>query len=197
MAAQTHELKCWPNYYDAIERGEKTFEVRRASFSVDSLTGRLQAALPDERIVDRQLLTEYDSYYYSRGQQTPLPILRVKFDDPEIAEVLRGQLASGKPALSKDARPNIPSPEAIRGKVSALLEEQINPAVAGHGGSIHLVEVKDATVFLRMAGGCQGCASSKATLKGGVERALRDAIPELDDIVDVTDHHSGDNPYYS
>ena len=114
----------------------------------------------------------------------------------KIAEVLRGQLASGKPALSKDARPNIPSPEAIRGKVSALIEEQINPAVAGHGGSIHLVEVKEATVFLRMAGGCQGCASSKATLKSGVERTLRDAIPELDDIVDVTDHQSGDNPYY-
>lgn len=114
-----------------------------------------------------------------------------------LAQILRRHLASGQAALSKDARPNIPSPEEIREKVNALLEEQINPAVAGHGGSIHLVEVKGATVVLRMAGGCQGCASSKATLKGGVERALRDAIPELDDIVDVTDHPAGENPYYA
>lgn len=67
---------------DRLVVSAETFEVRRASFSADSLIARLQAALPDERIVDRQLLTDYDSYYYSRGQQTPLPILRVKFDDP-------------------------------------------------------------------------------------------------------------------
>lgn len=59
-----------------------TLEARREPFSVDSLMARLTAALPDERIIDHALLTEYDSYYYSRGRQTPLPVLRVRFDDP-------------------------------------------------------------------------------------------------------------------
>jgi uncharacterized iron-regulated membrane protein len=59
-----------------------TLEVRREPFSVDSLMARLGAALPDVTVVEAQLLSEYDSYYYSRGRQTPLPVLRVKFADP-------------------------------------------------------------------------------------------------------------------
>jgi hypothetical protein len=60
-----------------------TLEVRREPFSTESLVGRLRAAVPDTPIVDQELLTEYDSYYYSRGRQAPLPVLRVRFDDPE------------------------------------------------------------------------------------------------------------------
>ena len=56
--------------------------VRDQPFSVESLMARLTAALPGETVVEQTLLTEYDSYYYSRGRQTPLPVLRVKFDDP-------------------------------------------------------------------------------------------------------------------
>ncbi|HVE14436.1 MAG TPA: NifU family protein [Elusimicrobiota bacterium] len=112
------------------------------------------------------------------------------------AKVLEAHLASGKPAIKAGASSNMPTEAEIREKVSDVLEKEINPAVAGHGGSIDLVDVKGATVVLRMSGGCQGCASSTATLKQGVERALRDAIPELDDIVDSTDHSAGENPYY-
>jgi hypothetical protein len=59
-----------------------TMQVRDQPFSVESLMSRITAALPDEKVVEQTLLTEYDSYYYSRGRQTPLPVLRVKFDDP-------------------------------------------------------------------------------------------------------------------
>jgi hypothetical protein len=59
-----------------------TLEIRRAPFSVDSLLARLRGALPDVPVLDYALLPEYDSYYYSRGRQTPLPVLRVRFDDP-------------------------------------------------------------------------------------------------------------------
>lgn len=59
-----------------------TLEVRRAPFSTESLVSRLRAAVPDVPIVDQELLTDYDSYYYSRGRQAPLPVLRVRFDDP-------------------------------------------------------------------------------------------------------------------
>ncbi len=60
-----------------------TLAVRQEPFSVDSLVARLKRAVPDVPVVEAQLLPEYDSYYYSRGRQTPLPILRVKFADPD------------------------------------------------------------------------------------------------------------------
>lgn len=73
----------------------------------------------------------------------------------------------------------------------------INPAVASHGGEVHLVDYVNNDVYLRLSGGCQGCASSSATLKNGIERLLREEFPDIRNIVDVTDHDAGDNPYYS
>jgi uncharacterized iron-regulated membrane protein len=67
---------------DRLLIAAKTLEIRRDPFTVESLMARLRAAVPDAPILESQLLTEYDSYYYSRGRQTPLPVLRVKFDDP-------------------------------------------------------------------------------------------------------------------
>ena len=67
---------------DRLLVAANTLEVRREPFSVESLMARLQTAVPDVAIMESQLLTEYDTYYYSRGQQTPLPVLRVKFEDP-------------------------------------------------------------------------------------------------------------------
>lgn len=87
--------------------------------------------------------------------------------------------------------------DLIRTKVKELLETQINPAVAAHGGVIDLVDVDHAVVYLSMGGGCQGCASSAATLRQGVETAIRDAVPEVVSIQDLTDHNEGANPYYS
>jgi Fe/S biogenesis protein NfuA len=82
-------------------------------------------------------------------------------------------------------------------KVRQLLAEAINPSLASHGGYAELVGVEDTTVFLTMGGGCQGCAMSAATLREGIQVAIREAIPEVTDIVDVTDHDAGDNPFYS
>lgn len=82
-------------------------------------------------------------------------------------------------------------------KVQQILDEEVNPAVAGHGGRIELIEVKEGTVYVEMTGGCQGCAMSQMTLKSGIERALRDQIPEIEEVLDVTDHAGGRNPYYS
>jgi len=81
--------------------------------------------------------------------------------------------------------------------VEALLERQVNPAVAAHGGHIAAERVVGGTVYLRMSGGCQGCAASAATLRQGVERMLRAALPQIADIVDVTDHAAGSAPYYA
>ena len=85
----------------------------------------------------------------------------------------------------------------MRRQIRKLIEDQINPAVASHNGEVHLVDVVDNVVYIRLAGGCQGCAGSNATLKGGIERLIREEFPEILNVVDVTDHASGANPYYA
>ncbi len=81
-------------------------------------------------------------------------------------------------------------------RILAVLDEQINPSIANHGGRADLVAVDDAIAYLRLSGGCQGCGLAKVTLSQGIEVALRDAVPEIDSVVDVTDHASGSNPYF-
>jgi len=80
--------------------------------------------------------------------------------------------------------------------IQELLDTQINPAVASHGGHIELVDVHDNIVYIRFGGGCQGCGMVSVTLNQGVEQAIREAFPEIREIVDVTDHAAGPNPYY-
>ena len=83
-------------------------------------------------------------------------------------------------------------------KVQQLLDMSINPALASHGGFASLVEVReDDSVVVTMGGGCQGCAMSQATLSDGIKRAIMEAIEEVTDVVDVTDHEAGENPYFS
>jgi Fe/S biogenesis protein NfuA len=82
-------------------------------------------------------------------------------------------------------------------KVRQLLAEAVNPSLASHGGFADLVGVEDTTVFITMGGGCQGCSMSAATLREGIQVAIKEAIPEVTDVVDVTDHEAGDNPFYS
>lgn len=81
-------------------------------------------------------------------------------------------------------------------RVREVLDTQVNPAIASHGGEITLVDVQDTEVYLVMGGGCQGCAMSRMTLRQGVERMVLQAVPEVTVIHDVTDHASGDNPFF-
>jgi Fe/S biogenesis protein NfuA len=87
--------------------------------------------------------------------------------------------------------------EEIREKVQNLIESAINPAIAGHGGFVDLLDVKEKVVYLAMGGGCQGCGMADVTLRHGIEALLRDEIPEITEIVDATDHAAGDNPFYA
>jgi len=77
-----------------------------------------------------------------------------------------------------------------------VLEVQINPAIAAHGGRADLVAVEEDTAYLRLSGGCAGCGMASVTLSQGIEVAIRESVPEILNIVDVTDHASGTNPYY-
>jgi Fe/S biogenesis protein NfuA len=109
--------------------------------------------------------------------------------------------------------PNSPEPEdsgvpaevlaagiegALAQRVVGVLEDIVNPSIAGHGGRADLVAIDETggVAYLRLSGGCQGCAMSRATLSQGIEGALRDEVPEVVRVVDVTDHTTGANPYY-
>ena len=111
--------------------------------------------------------------------------------------------SSGFRVQDPNAKPATqPEPSTLRlsgpmaERVQRVIDEVINPGIAAHGGFVELVDVSDDTLYLRMGGGCQGCAASAATLRMGIERMVREQVPEIQDIIDVTDHTAGANPYY-
>ena len=98
------------------------------------------------------------------------------------------------PAMGDRPTSDLSGPVAQQ--VAQVLDEQINPAIAAHGGTAELVAVEDDVAYLRLSGGCQGCGLAAVTLSQGIEVAIRDAVPEITRVVDVTDHESGENPYF-
>ncbi|MEA2426535.1 MAG: Fe/S biosis protein NfuA [Thermoleophilaceae bacterium] len=102
--------------------------------------------------------------------------------------------------------PNTPSPSMgapvadlsgeVPQRVMQVLDQQVNPSIAMLGGSAELVAVEESTAYVRLGGGCVGCGMATVTLSQGIEVAITDAVPEIDQVVDVTDHASGTNPYY-
>ena len=81
-------------------------------------------------------------------------------------------------------------------RVRQVLDEQVNPMVASHGGVVSLSRIENGEVFLRFGGGCQGCGMVDVTLKQGVEVMMKESVPDIVAIHDATDHDSGSNPYY-
>ena len=113
---------------------------------------------------------------------------------------IRAQLLSGLPAVLATAVASHAqgrSSEIVREIVQDILDREINRSIASHGGAIAIVDLREGQLYVRMSGGCQGCASSEATLKQGFEVMVKRAAPEITEIIDVTDHQSGQKPYYS
>lgn len=82
-------------------------------------------------------------------------------------------------------------------RVQQILDDQINPGLASHGGAVSLVDIQGGRIVLSFGGGCQGCGMVDVTLKDGVTAQLQQQIPEITEVVDVTDHSAGENPYYA
>lgn len=99
------------------------------------------------------------------------------------------------PAEAPETPANLDTPQAIA--VQKVLDEEINPSVASHGGHISLIDVKDKVAYVKLGGGCQGCGQAKVTLQQGVVTAIKKAVPEIVNVLDVTDHAGGTNPYYA
>lgn len=115
----------------------------------------------------------------------------------QVGTEIRSVLGSGEAPISEAAFSELPDAEQIKKRVQDILNNEINPAVAAHGGWVELIDVQKNEVFIKMGGGCVGCGMADVTLKQGVEKTIRDAIPEVGAIMDTTDHASGRNPYYS
>ncbi|MBN1569244.1 MAG: NifU family protein [Acidobacteria bacterium] len=173
--------------------------------------------------VDRPIYEGGSAYFGNREAAEHSPLAKRIFEIPEVENVLiagnqvtvtksgfdpwpaigkkigakiREHIQSSEPAVSPEFSSTMPAETEIRAKVQNLLESEINPALGGHGGWVELVDVKKNAVFLRLGGGCQGCASAKMTLKLGIEKVIRERIPEVGEVLDVTDHADGRNPFY-
>ena len=114
-----------------------------------------------------------------------------------IGIVIREHLATGDPAVNDAVWEDMPSSDEIRASVQQVLDSEVNPSVAEHGGVIRLIDVQENRVYIQMGGGCQGCGQADVTLKFGIENSIRASVPEVAEILDVTDHAEGRNPYYT
>ncbi len=165
-----------------VQRGEFTYELSLKPFSM---------AAPDDAL----------------ERVNGLPVVVPASDAEALAgatidwsdDLMRGGLVVGnpnKPSPVVDA----PSSEGLEGdvaqRVAQVIDRHINPAIAMHGGMARLVGVEGDTAYVRLGGGCQGCAVASVTLDQGIESSIVGAVPEIRRVVDVTDHASGENPYY-
>lgn len=103
---------------------------------------------------------------------------------------------SPSPAVGAAAPPVGDLSGDVAQRILQVLDRQINPSIASHGGRADLVAVENETAYLRLSGGCQGCGMASVTLGQGIEVAIKDNVPEITNVVDVTDHAQGANPYY-
>jgi len=121
-----------------------------------------------------------------------LSLLYMQGSTVDFVEDLRG---SGFVVDNPNTPPLLRDPVAAR--IHQILQDRINPGIASHGGWVSLIDYDAGRVFLQLGGGCQGCGMADVTLRQGIERILRDEVPEIVEILDTTDHASGTNPYYS
>ena len=188
---------------------EKVLEIRSAEEDPDSLGLRIEVVgasgveyaydLAFEPVADA---AEGDSIVVEDGLSLIVPADSI---DKLRGATLDLPTSSGQGGMVI-RNPNRPDPLAgveldlqgdLAEKITQLLDQAVNPMLAAHGGFATLNGVDGTRVFLSMGGGCQGCAVSAMTLREGIEAQIRAAIPEVTEIVDVTDHDAGENPYYS
>ena len=173
--------------------------------------------------VDRSVYSGGSAYFGNRDSAALSPLALKVFEVPEVESILiventvtvtksgfepwpaigkrigakiREHIATGRPAVTEEYARALPPEPEIRKKVQHLLDREINPAVGMHGGWVELIDVKKNAIYLRLGGGCQGCGAADATLRQGIEKSIRETIPEVGEILDTTDHAAGRNPYY-
>ncbi|MEE4292713.1 MAG: NfuA family Fe-S biogenesis protein [Xanthomonadales bacterium] len=148
---------------------------------------------PQGQNMPDDVVREFDGFnlFVAEASEKWLEKAEIDFEEDPTG----GQLTIKAPGIKGDE----PGQDAaLEDRVSWLLQTEINPALASHGGRVALVEITDAKeVILQFGGGCQGCGMADVTMKQGIEQTLKRHIPEITAVKDVTDHDSGTNPYYA
>lgn len=188
---QILELRAAEDDGDTLGLRIEVTGVRGADFTYDLAFEPLaESASDDHRYDDRGLtvVIPAESVDNLRGATLDLP-----------SSPGQGGLVLRNP--NRPATPRLGDPVELTGsaedKVRQLLDQQINPALAAHGGFASLVKVEGSAAHITMGGGCQGCAVSAMTLRDGIQSAILANVPEITEVVDTTDHAAGENPFYS
>ena len=121
---------------------------------------------------------------------------RVDFDESRYSAGFNIEYPKGS-NLPEEAKPGKKWDDPVAQKVQKVIDDYINPGVAGHGGWVSLKEVDSEAAHVVMGGGCQGCGLAAVTLRQGVEKAILQAVPEINAVIDLTAHEHGENPYYA
>ena len=182
------EVRAGESDPDALALWFEVSGAEGAAYTYDMYFQRLDEAGPDdgvERHDDLSIVIPQASLDKTRGSTLDLSGGGMVLQNPN----------SPSPAVGA-ARPPGDLSGDVAQRVIQVLDEQINPAIAAHGGRAELVAVEEGVAYLRLGGGCQGCGAATVTLSQGIEVAILDAAPEVTQVVDVTDHASGTNPYF-
>jgi Fe/S biogenesis protein NfuA len=127
------------------------------------------------------------------------PALRLLIE-PGSATNLEGAVIDLDPTAMGGAlridNPNEGWRDPVSARIQEVLDRQINPSVAAHGGFVDLLEVRGGAAYVQLGGGCQGCAQVDVTLRQGIEVAIKAAVPQITEVIDITDHAAGTNPYF-
>lgn len=159
----------------------------------------------DHKLGIRPLAEAGDDHVIQHHDDLALVFPAAQVDDLGGATItIDGDPQYGAIVVVNPNKPASPSMAGLSGdlsgdlaqRVSQVLEAMVNPSIAAHGGRAELVAVEDETAYLRLSGGCQGCGLATVTLSQGIEVAITENVPEIQRVVDVTDHAEGSNPYF-
>lgn len=167
------------------DRGGRALRVRITGWTADDFEYRLEV-LPVEMVGDSDMLIE--------DEELPIILANDSIERLRGAELKYEDSPMGA-GFSID-NPNPVWTNPLEKKVQKVLDTSINPGIAAHGGKVILHRVEGDRAFVEFSGGCQGCGLSSVTLKQGVNRAIMDQMPEIADVIDITDHAAGENPFY-
>lgn len=120
--------------------------------------------------------------------------------DPKTFRTLEGTTLDYQDGKLTLDHPRMHEPRlegTLEERIQKLIDQDINPSLAGHGGYVKVVDIQGDKLLLELGGGCQGCGMANVTLKNGIEVIILDKIPEITEVVDATDHNNGSNPYYN
>lgn len=176
-----------------LEQEADDFAVRVAVLDSSPLAPRYDLSLISEN--ERN---ENDRVFDAGGFEVVVPGDSTELLEGATVDWVESLNGSGFKVESPSLRPiGLEAPTGdLAEQVRQVIDVQINPSIAAHGGEISLVDVRGTVVYLEMSGGCQGCGMAAATLAQGIRRILGEALPQITEIKDITDHAAGADPYY-